>query len=137
MRTIIRNREQLIDLFKKLNKTIEKEEIIVDVEKAVNQRSGKQLRSFWLLISVVRNFFLENGNNWSSDDIASYFKIKAGLYKELNGVKIPNSISNKAHATKEDMEKLIDCIIEFGAENNIENCYLLDEEREMLLNYYK
>lgn len=136
MKTIIKTEEQLVELFKKMKKAIAKEALIVEVEKFSNQRTNKQLRSFWLLISVVRNYFLENGNQWSSEDVANYFKIKSGLYQEIDGVKIPLSIADKAHRTKEQMEMLIDCILEFGAENNIENCYLLDEEREAILSSY-
>ena len=136
-RKIIRNIEQLKDAFNNISKVVANEPIILNAEKLSNKRTDKQLRSVWFLINTITLYFKENGNNWSADEVMTYFKIKSGLYREIDGCKIPLSISDKAKRTKAEMEKLIDCILEFGAENNIDNCYLDDGELKSILDNYE
>jgi len=45
------------------------------------------------------------------------------------------SLANKGDITKSEMELLINTVLEFGAENNIPNCYIRDGELERLLKF--
>ena len=135
MKRIIRNEQELIDTFKKLQ-TI-KEPIVLEAEKLANRRTNKQLKSYWMLIGICRLWMAEQGQNFSKEEISNYFKIKSGFYTDINGVKMAKSISDKANCSRENMKNLIDTILDFGAENGIEDCYIEDYELEELLKYYE
>ena len=49
---------------------------------------------------------------------------------------MPKSIDAKSFTTKEDMEKLINTILNFGCENEIEDCYIESYEMQNLLKNY-
>lgn len=136
MKCIIRNYNQLVDLFKKLKPKVEKEPFIIDCEPLINKRSGQQLRAYWLLIQIVKMWMNEKGNNFSNEEVSCWFKIKAGFYTEINGLKIPKSISDKACCTKDDMKNLIDCILDFGIKNDIDNLFIDSYDYQSLMDYY-
>lgn len=136
-RKVIRTLIELKEVFNKLVPILLKEPIIIEVEKLINKRTDKQLRTVWMLISIITLYFRDNGNNYTAEEVMNYFKIESGLYKEINNVKIPLSISDKAKRTKKEMNNLIECILKFGAENNIDNCYLNNEEILSILDNYK
>lgn len=137
-RKIIRNIEELKNTFSIIKKVIDKgEPIILDCERLANKRTDKQLRGYWVLINSLVVFFNENGLYYTKEMVSDVFKIKAGLFKEIQGEKIPLSISNKANRTKEEMERLINTILEFGLINNIKDCYLTNRELTDLLNFYE
>jgi hypothetical protein len=64
-----------------------------------------------------------------------YYFFKDGKKNELGKriVKDARSLSNIGDVTKDEMERLINCVLKFGAENDIENCIILDQELENLL----
>lgn len=137
-RKVIRNVEELKNAFSIIKKVVESgEPVILECEKLINKRTAKQLKGYWVLINSLVAFFNENGLYYTAEMVSNVFKIKAGLYKEIQGEKIPLSISDKSKRTKKEMEQLINTILEFGLENNIKDCYLEDKEQEELLNYYK
>ena len=137
MKKVIRTKEQLNKLIEYIKQFKLVEPITINIEKLYNKRSAPQLRSFWLLINIVKLWMNEQGNNFTSEEVATYFKLQAGHYKTINGVKIAKSIADKSDTTKEDMKNIIDCILEFGINNNIEDCYIDNYELNELLNYYR
>ncbi|MBO4516754.1 hypothetical protein J5751_04990 [bacterium] len=134
MKKIIRTEQELIDVFKYLKAL--KKPIMMEFEKLTNKRSHKQLRSYWMLIKVCKLWMAEQGQHFTDEEVSYYFKIKAGFFNEFNGVKMAKSISDKSHCTKQEMENLINTILDFGAENGIEDCYIESQEMEELLKYY-
>lgn len=136
-RKIIRNIEELKNAFSIIKKVVENgDPVILEAEKLTNKRTEKQLKGYWVLINSLVAFFNENGLYYTKEMVSDVFKIKAGLYKEIQGVKVPLSISNKSKRTKQQMERLIDTIMEFGMENNIQDCWLNDGEKMEILNSY-
>lgn len=135
MKKIIRSYEELVEIFKKIKEI--KEPLVLDVEKLANKRSHKQLRSYWLLIKICKLWMAEQGQHFTDEEVSYYFKIKAGFFNEFNGVKMAKSISDKSTCSKKDMENLINTILDFGIENNIEDCYIENQEMEELLKFYE
>lgn len=79
----------------------------------------------------------KEGNCFSSKEVDQYFKIVAGHYTNINGIILAKSIADKSSCTKEQMEALITEIIKFGAENDIPNCFIRDDELAALLKFYE
>lgn len=136
MKKIIRNYNQLVDLFKKIKEVINKEPVTIEVEKLFKKRTNQQLKSFWMLVDVCKNYMNSFGNQFTSEEVKNYFLLKSEHTKNIKGVTVVKSISNKSDTTKEDMKKIIDYILDFGVENNIEDCYIDSEDLQQLLNYY-
>ena len=103
-RKVIRNIEELKNAFSIIKKTVEKEPVILECEKLINKRTAKQLRGYWVLINSLVAFFNENGLYYTAEMVSNVFKIKAGLYKEIQEEKIPLSISDKSKRTKKEMK---------------------------------
>lgn len=137
MKKIIRNKEDLNKIIDYISKFKLEEPIVIDIEKLYNNRSNQQLRAFWLLIRVVKLWMNEQGNQFTDKEVATYFKLRAGHYEEIDGVKIAKSISNNSNTTKKDMQAIIDCILDFGIEHNIIDCYINSYELKSLLDNYK
>lgn len=136
MAKIIRTQEQLQEAVNKLKNYKLKEPIIIEVKKLFDKRTNQQLRSFWLLIKVIKLWMNEQDNNFTDEEVATYFKIKAGHYIEKDNIKIAKSIAFNSDTTKKDMEKIINTILDFGIENNIEDCYIDSYDlNELLINY--
>jgi|TARA_Y100000310_G_scaffold129918_2_gene129104 hypothetical protein len=125
-----------IGLIKKAtSESIQDFSIIID--KHSPKRSSKQLSGYWVLINICKDFMNERGDNLTSEEVSYYFKIKAGHYNLIDGVKIARSISNKSDTTREDMQKIIHCIMEFGVDNDIQDCHLEPRELRDMLNYFR
>lgn len=115
-----------------------KDDFQVEIKKVDKKRSGKQLRAYWRLIRVVKNFMNEQGNLFSDEEVSDWFKLRADHYVEITeGEKIPKSIANKSDCSVEQMRKIIETIIAFGENYNIQDCYIRDEELEELLKFYQ
>ena len=99
------------------------------------KRSGQQLKGYWVLIRIVKDWMTEQGNNFTDEEVSNYFKIRAGHYSNIGGVQTPKSISNKSSITVLEMEKLLREIEIFGASNEIPNCYLEDRAKKEMLNW--
>ena len=99
------------------------------------KRSGQQLKGYWVLIRIVKDWMTEQGNNFTDEEVSNYFKIRAGHYSNIGGVQTPKSISNKSSITVLEMEKLLREIEIFGASNEIPNCYLEDQAKKEMLNW--
>jgi hypothetical protein len=76
------------------------------------------------------------GNNFNQEQISDYFKMKAGHKEEIRGEYLPKSIQIKSDCTQNDMNNLIDTILEFGKENDIQGCFIDNEERKSLIENY-
>lgn len=135
MRKIIKNIEELKLLFHKIKNF--KEPIVIEVEKFYKNNTNQQLRSFWRLIKVCRNFMNLKGNSFSKEQVASYFKIQAGHYDLIGNEKIPKSIDFNSGTTTEDMKDILKCILDFGKDNHIEDCDITSYETQEILNNYK
>ncbi len=137
MKKIIKTQEQLKDYITKLNNYNLKEPITIEVEKLYKNKTNQQLRSFWMLIRIVKLWMNEKGNNFTDEEVKNYFLIKSGHYQEINNVKLAKSIANTSNTTKQDMTNIINNILEFGIDNNITDCYIDSYDLESLLNNYK
>jgi len=130
--------------------------------KPLNSRSKNALKAYWVLIgSIVK--WDANNNGYKQRVWDEWFKKEAGLIEEIDMIPlirmrhssspyglpdknlardlglswyITRSISNKGDVTKEEMERLINCVLKFGAENNVPNCEIINTELDKLLEFY-
>ena len=134
---VLRTEEEKNNFASVLFNTRLKAPVVVDIDLFYKSRTGNQLRAYWRLIKVCKNFMNSFGNNFDDETVSDYFKLKSGHYTELNGVKLPKSIANNSGTTTEDMKKIIDTILEFGLDNNIDGCEICSDELKSLLEYYE
>jgi hypothetical protein len=78
-----------------------------------------------------------HGNNFDDETVSDYFKLKSGHYGEVDGIKLPRSIALNSGTTTKDMKHLIDTILEFSLDNEIEDCFIENQELDELLKYYE
>lgn len=136
--TIIKtNLIQTLDEWRDEAITFGKLDFQIEIRKLSKKRSDNQLRSYWRLIRVVKNFMNEHGNLFNDEEVSNWIKVRAGHYQEIKGEKIPKSIANKSSCTVEQMRTIIEFILAFGIEYNIQDCYIRDEELEDLLKFYQ
>lgn len=109
----------------------------VEIKQYRKKRSGPQLRAFWKLVEVIRGYMNDEGNNFSPETVATYFKILGGHYDVIGNEKCAKSIANKSDATVEDMRKILDAMLKFGIEESIRGCYLDHWEEEEILNSFR
>ena len=109
----------------------------VEVKELGKKRSGNQLKAFWVLIKVIKDWMWEQGNTYTAENISDWIKIRAGHCVEIDGDVFAKSIANKSDCTKEQMEVIIHTILQFGAENGIEGCEIEDRDLKELLEWYK
>lgn len=96
----------------------------------------KQLKSYWMLIEVCKNFMNEKGNNFTKEQVDYYFRMKAKHYTDIDGIIVIKSISKRNGATKEEMTNLINTILDFGKQNQIKDCEIISPYlRDLLKNY--
>ena len=102
------------------------------------KRSGKQLRAYWVLIGKVREYMNQErfGNNYDDDDISNYMKDQARHYKVVNGREVLASIKTSSSCTRDQMNRLINTILEFGIKHKIPDCDIADYELDKLLQCY-
>lgn len=101
------------------------------------KRSKPQLRAYWVLVRAVKKWMQEQGNFYNENEVSDFLKIQAGFYSEIAGQKIAKSISNKSNITVLEMEQLINYILQFGAEMQIADCVIKNQDLEEMLNYFK
>lgn len=99
------------------------------------KRSGQQLRTWWRLISELTLFFNSHDNRFTKEQVSDYFKIKAGFCYEMDGIKLPRSLSNKGDATLKEASNLLEILLQFGAENGVE-LEITDQETQNFINYW-
>ena len=101
------------------------------------KRSKPQLRAYWVLVRAVKKWMQEQGNFYNENEVSDFLKIQAGFYLEIAGQKIAKSISNKSNITVLEMEQLINYILQFGAEMQIADCVIKNQDFKEMLNYFK
>ena len=109
----------------------------VVIDKYSPKQSEVQLRGYWRLITVCKNYMNEQGNNYTKEEVSNYFKIKAGHYNDIEGNKTPKSIKRRSDTTKQEMSNLMRCIVAFGVEFEIQDCFLEPTVLKEMLSYYK
>lgn len=97
--------------------------------------SQAQLRTWWRLITELTLFFNNTGNRFTKEQVSDYFKIKAGFCVELDGQKLPRSLAKKSDARMEEVSNLLETLLEFGTENNIE-LDINSKEKQEFIQYY-
>jgi hypothetical protein len=128
----------LNDIFRRVSFGDYKEDFEIEIKKICKKRSGSQLKAFWLLISVVRKYFNSfPANNYTDEQVAEYFKRAANHVTKIAGETVGKSIANKSDCTVEDMERIINTILQFGANHGIKNCYIEPRDLQDLLNNFR
>ncbi len=113
-----------------------------DFKVTIDKIRGNELKAYWVLISIVTNWMNEQGNHFTKEEVSDWFKMRCGHYKTIqlnqfdNSVEVPRSIALKSDCTWEEMSRLIDYILQFGAENNIKGCELKEKDREEIKELY-
>lgn len=143
---IAKNCEQRIKIFEAGTKDFQ-----IEISEIKQKRSGAQLRAYWRLIAVIRAYMNgEQGNNFSEDAISSWIKIQAGHYElfeeerindegeqYIERIKTAKSISKKSGTTVGDMKNILEFMIKFGIDHEIQGCYISAEETEEILNNFR
>lgn len=83
-----------------------------------------------ILVKTEYNFLKESEQekaNWNDYHIILGFRYQ----------KQPRSLSNKGDVTKIEMERLLTTVLQFGAENGIEDCKIEDRELKRMLEAYE
>ena len=114
-----------------------KHDFEIEVRRVSKKRSGKQLRSYWLLVRVIKDYMNSQGNIFTNDQVSDWVKINAGHYAEVDGLKIAKSIAGKSDATVDDMVKILEFMLNFGIEHNIRDCFIASTEYDEIINFYK
>lgn len=127
----------LNDIFRRVSFGDYREDFEIEIKKICKKRSGNQLKAFWVLISVVKKYFNSHGNHFTDEQVAEYFKRVADHVTKIAGETVGKSIANKSDCTVEDMERIINTILQFGAVHNIENCYIEPRDLQDLLNNFR
>lgn len=109
----------------------------IEIREIAEKRSGQQLKAFWILIESVKRYMNGQGNKFSKEQVAEYFKIESGHFDLINEIKIGRSIANNSDCTREDMEHLINTILKFGIEHDITDCFIEDRDLKELLKHYE
>lgn len=94
------------------------------LEELEHKRSNTQLATYWRLIDVVRRWMNEEdgGYIYDKEQVSDYFLHEIGLGKVKDGRVLVRSLSSSGSITTEEMNKLIECVLEFGARHGIEGC---------------
>jgi len=112
-----------------------KAEFQVSLTKLSEKKSNAQLRGFHRLLDYMLPHLKEiSGEHWSRDRIKELIKKRNYFTENFRGIELLKSCQN---ASKEEMMGLIkECEI-FAAEIGIEGCYLQDQEKKELEDYYQ
>lgn len=103
----------------------------------IDKVRGGELRAYWVLITIVKDWLFEQGNINSKEEVSEMFKHLAGHTKIINGVEVSRSIANNSDCTWKDMSNLLSCILAFGQENNIVGCELKEKDKEEIRKNYE
>jgi hypothetical protein len=123
----------------KINKYLNKpnaKPLVLTCEELVPKGTENQLRAYWRLIEACRYFINAQGNNFTKEDVSEILLQRAGHFKEYEGLRKARSISLKSDTTKEDMTHILESILLFGVEFEIEGCSLVQDEWDSLLKNY-
>ena len=119
---IIDNASLAIVLNKIKNKFNKDKQFYVSIDDVQKTRSNPQLKYYWLLISVIQEYFNEQGNNLSQEETSNEMK-RRFFYKTLNinnkQVKVLKSIANNSETDVKEMKEFIDNIVNWCDEWNI------------------
>lgn len=119
---IIDNASLAIVLNKIKNKFNKDKQFYVSIDDVQETRSNPQLKYYWLLISVIQEYFNEQGNNLSQEETSNEMK-RRFFYKTLNinnkQVKVLKSIANNSETDVKEMTQFIDNIVNWCDEWNI------------------
>lgn len=119
---IIDNASLAIVLNKIKNKFNKDKQFYVSIDDVQEKRSNPQLKYYWLLISVIQEYFNEQGNNLSQEETSNEMK-RRFFYKTLNinnkQVKVLKSIANNSETDVKEMKEFIDNIINWCDEWDI------------------
>lgn len=119
---IIDNASLAIVLNKIKNKFNKDKQFYVSIDDVQETRSNPQLKYYWLLISVIQEYFNEQGNNLSQEETSNEMK-RRFFYKTLNinnkQVKVLKSIANNSETDVKEMKEFIDNIVNWCDEWDI------------------
>jgi len=128
-----KNHQEINDLITKWGAS--KRDFTVEV-KEYSHKTPKQNRAYWKLITIYQQFINSFGNDFTTEEVSDWVKIKAGHFIEIDGVLTPRSIKND-RCSKSQIKVLIDWIIARGINRNIKGLNLTTSEYDELLNNYK
>lgn len=139
---LIENSAELSSFFLDLSQAMEKDNynrgkgFIVSVKRVGRKNSLAQLRGYWRLIHLVKDWMNSQGNHFTDEQVSDYFKLQAGHYNMYGETKMPRSIALGSKTTAEDMAEIIEQVLEFGKTYNISDCDITPQEREDIREYY-
>lgn len=108
-----------------------KKTLIVSIKE---DKTSRQLRGFHRLCGLIADFISESGGIACDKEMAKeYIKKQYGFISRYKGLDVCKSCKN---ASMEEMKDLIKTAEIFGAENGIEDCYLLPYEQQDFEKYY-
>lgn len=81
-------------------------------------KSSAQHRTYWRCIGELKKAFIKNGHDTNEEEVHEFIKRNAGFTHSLMGTMVTLSISDASDdATSRDLNRLIDFIQRFAAEN--------------------
>jgi len=87
--------------------------------KVVLDKVDYSIPAYWVLMSIVKDWYFEQGNIYTKEQISEMFKHLAGHTQIINGVEVSRSIATSSDCTWLDMKKLLDFILRFGESESI------------------
>jgi len=116
MKSLITNEESLAIAISRVKNYFKKNEPFhVIIEPILKKRTSKQLRYYWVLISIIQNYLNQEGNDLTQEQTSDLMKAK--FHNEIivlpNGEKrkILKSISNQSETNIKEMADYITKII--------------------------
>lgn len=105
--------------------------------KVIIDKVSYKIPAYWVLIGIVKDWYFEQGNIYTKEQVSEMFKHLAGHTQILNSVEVSRSIATNSNCTWQDMNKLLKYIIAFGEENGIVGCNIKEKERDLIKNSFE
>lgn len=109
---------------------------IITITRVTSKNNLQQLRGYWRIIRVIKEWMNSQGNHFTDEQVSDYFKVQAGHCNTIRGVSIPKSIALNSKTTAEEMFYIIDEALEFGKRFDIPDCNITPQERADIQDYY-
>jgi hypothetical protein len=139
MKFLIKTYDDLVKAFTNIKSKGFSKEYLLLTEPIEKSRSNSQLRAYWRLIGTVLYYMKYDcgDNDITKEEVSDSFLIEGGHCTTVRGRVVAKSISNKAKCPKETMTRIIENIIQFGKDSQIQDCFLTSSEMNEILDWCK